>query len=196
MRLRPFAAAALLALVASPAVRAEERPAPKAVAAPASAPVAAAAPALAIALEVTGAVSKPRTFDRAALEALPQTDGATSMHGEKFLFRGVRLDALLEAAGFERGEMGPNVPKRDKRSGWKKAVVVTATDGFQAVFSCAELFAGMGPTEAVLALTVDGKPVPESHGPVRLMVRTDGEPSRAVRNVVKVEVVDLRAPVK
>jgi hypothetical protein len=42
----------------------------------------------------------------------------------------------------------------------EKAVVATAPDGFQAVFSCAELFPEMGPTRAFVVWTVDGQPMP------------------------------------
>jgi hypothetical protein len=49
---------------------------------------------------------------------------------------------------------------------------------FQAVFSCAEVFGSMGATRAMVVWKVDGKPLPEDRGPLRLVVVTDKEPSR------------------
>jgi hypothetical protein len=106
--------------------------------------------------------------------------------------RGVRLDKILAHFGFTPGEMGPDVPVRDKRSGWKKAVRATAADHFEAVFSCAELADGMGPTRAYVVFEIDGKPVPGDSGPFKLVVPTDKEPSRSVRQLVRLEVIDLR----
>ena len=70
---------------------------------------------------------------------------------------------------------------------------VTASDGFQAVFSCAELWEDMGPTRALLAWKLDGKPLPEKMGAFRLVVLTDKEPSRSVYQVVKLEILNLRS---
>jgi hypothetical protein len=115
------------------------------------------------------------------------------MHGRTRRATGVPLDKLLGKAGFNAGPMGKDVPAREKRSGWKKAVVATAADGFQAVFSCAELFPEMGPTRALVAWEIDGKPLPAEEAPFRLVVTTDKEPSRSLYKLVKIEVVDLRS---
>ena len=64
--------------------------------------------------------------------------------------RGVALDKLMVAAGFEPGKMGPDVPKRDKRAGWKKALRLTAADGFQTVLSCGEVWPELGRTRAMV----------------------------------------------
>jgi DMSO/TMAO reductase YedYZ molybdopterin-dependent catalytic subunit len=90
--------------------------------------------------------------------------------------------------------MGKDVPVRDKRKGWKMAVRASAPDGFEAILSCAELFETMGPTRALIAWKIDGKPLPADRGPLRLVVLTDQEPSRSVHSVSKLEVLDLRSP--
>jgi hypothetical protein len=107
--------------------------------------------------------------------------------------RGVRLDRILTHFGFAPGVMGKDIPARDKRSGWKKVVRATASDGFEAVFSCAELAEGMGPTRAYVLFEIDGKPLAADSGPLKLVVPTDKEPSRSVRQLVRLEVLDLRA---
>jgi hypothetical protein len=88
--------------------------------------------------------------------------------------------------------MGKDVPKAEKRAGWKKVVVASAADGFQAVFSCAELAAEMGPTRALVIWKLDGAPIAADEGPLRLVVLTDQEPSRSLWSLKRLEVVDLR----
>jgi hypothetical protein len=88
--------------------------------------------------------------------------------------------------------MSPDTPKSEKRSGWKKIVVASAADGFQAVFSCAEIAEQMGPTRVMVVFSLDGKPLAAGKGPLRLVVLTDKEPSRSLYQLSSLEVVDVR----
>jgi hypothetical protein len=139
-----------------------------------------------------GALPAPKSFAVKDLEGLAPVNESWADHGAQHQVRGVALGKLLEAAGFSPGPMGHDVPKREKRSGWKMALRVTAADGFQAIFSCAELWEQMGSTRALLVWQVDGKPLPPESGPFRIVVITDKEPSRSVHSVVSLEVLDLR----
>jgi hypothetical protein len=105
---------------------------------------------------------------------------------------GVPLEKLLTRAGFEVGAMGKDVPKHEKRKGWRMVVVASAADGFQAVLSCAEFFESMGATRAMVVWKIDGKPLPADRGPLRLVVLTDREPSRSIYGLRTLEVRDLR----
>ena len=87
--------------------------------------------------------------------------------------------------------MGKDVPVSEKRAGYRKAVVATAADGFRAVFSVAECVEGMGATEVFVVWAVDGKPLASDEGPFRLVVLTDGEPSRSLRQLEKLDVVNV-----
>jgi hypothetical protein len=60
------------------------------------------------------------------------------------------------------------------------------------VLSCAEVFESMGATRAMVVWKVDGKPLPEDRGPLRLVVLTDKEPSRSIYSLRKLEILDLR----
>ena len=142
-------------------------------------------------LQLSGDLPKAGTLTMADLK----TDAVTvdwTAHGQTKKATGAPLDKLLDRAGFTPGPMGHDVPVREKRSGWKKAVVATASDGFQAVFSCAELMPEMGPTRALVVWELDGKPLGDD-GPLRLVVTTDKETARSLHNLVRIEVVDLRA---
>src|SRR5579859_3621299 len=133
----------------------------------------AAAPANASVLSVEGLPGQAG-FTVEGLKALGEESVEWEVHGQKRTCAGTPLDKVLAKAGFSAGPMGKDVGKKEKRSGWKLAVVASASDGFQAVFSAAELFPEMGPTRAVVCWTIDGKP----QEPLRLVVPTDREPSR------------------
>jgi hypothetical protein len=129
------------------------------------------------------------------LEALKQLGPETAewvSRGEKHAVVGVPLDKVLTKAGFSAGPMGKDVPPKEKRAGWKKVLLATASDGFQAAFSCAELMPEMGATQALVIWEIDGHPLPEREAPLRLVVLTDKEPSRSLFKLSSLEVVDLR----
>jgi len=47
-----------------------------------------------------------------------------------------------------------------------------------------------GPTRALVIWAMDGRPLAESDGPFRIAVLTDGMPSRSLRQLEKIEVLD------
>jgi hypothetical protein len=152
-----------------------------------------AAPPAASGLAVAGDLPRTGTMAVADLARLAPESFEMSGQGGKHRARGVRLDRILAHFGFSAGEMGKGESTRDKRAGWKKVVRATAADGFEAAFSCAEVSQQMGPTRAYVVFEVDGKPLGPDVGPLRLAVPTDKEASRSVRQLVRLEVVDLRS---
>ncbi len=144
-------------------------------------------------VEVSGALPRSASLGQKELSAHGAKTTAWTVHGTKRQVTGVRLDKVLSHLGFSPGPMGKGVPVAEKRAGYRKAVIATARDGFQAVFSAAECVEGMGPTEVLVVWAVDGKPLPPEEGPFQLAVLTDGEPSRSIRQLRKLEVVDVVA---
>jgi len=142
-------------------------------------------------IEIAGALPQKGKISLADLKKLAATKAVWKSHGEEHEVTGVGLDKVLAKFGFEPGAMGKDVPKQEKRRGWRKVVVATAHDGYAAVLSCAEIFEDMGATRALVVWEVDGKPLPADRGPLRLVVLTDKEPSRSIHGLAKLEVVDL-----
>lgn len=70
--------------------------------------------------------------------------------------------------------------------------MASSADGFEAVFTCAELMPEMGKTRAWIVWSSDGKPLPEDEGPFRLVVTTDQKGSRSVRNLTGLRIFDIR----
>jgi DMSO/TMAO reductase YedYZ molybdopterin-dependent catalytic subunit len=73
-------------------------------------------------------------------------------------------------------------------------VQVEALDGYRVAFSLAELDAGTGSTDAVVALEMDGKPLGGELGAFRMVVPTDKRSARWVRQVARIKVVQPSAP--
>lgn len=145
-----------------------------------------------ISLEGPGLVRASYTA-KALAAFTPVTADFTDKSG-KHLVKGVRLDALLLAQGFTEGAMGPGTDPKVKHAGLRAALVATASDGFEAVFSVGELLPHVGATQALLVWELDGKPLPAQSGPFRLVVTTDKLPSRSLYQLVQLRLVDLSAP--
>ena len=70
-------------------------------------------------------------------------------------------------------------------------VVASASDGYRAVFSLAELDPEFTGSEIIVADTVDGKPLFDYQGPFRIVAPRDTRGARGVRMLQKLEVVRL-----
>ncbi|WP_395747190.1 molybdopterin-dependent oxidoreductase [Prosthecobacter sp.] len=133
-------------------------------------------------LEVSGEVEKPLKLTSADLELLPhQTIDATEHSGEKAQFTGVPLHQILKSAGVPMGEQmrGPAL---------SLYVVVSASDGYQAVYALPELdpLANEGPV--ILAEQKNGKPLDAATGPLRIVMPREKRHARWIRQVIKIEV--------
>jgi hypothetical protein len=131
-------------------------------------------------ISVSGEIPKSGTLTQSDLEKLGPVTVTWKLEKNKHKVTGVPLDVLLKHLGFDAGPMSHDTPKAEKRSGYRKVVVATATDGFKAVFTTAELVPEVGATRAYVIWKIDGKALPESEGKFRLAVITDKEPSRSI----------------
>lgn len=68
-------------------------------------------------------------------------------------------------------------------------VRVTASDGYQVVFSLGELDPTLGGERVLIAYARNGEPLAKD-GPLRLVVPGDKRGARWVRNVVAIDVID------
>jgi len=107
--------------------------------------------------------------------------GAAGKDGEQTRrYTGVLLrDVLTSAKPVEK-------ERQDLR---RSIVVVTATDGYQAVFSWAELFHSPIGEGALVIFERDGAPLPASEGPLALVSLRDTQPGpRHVKWLAKLEI--------
>ncbi|MFB2119354.1 molybdopterin-dependent oxidoreductase [Parapedobacter sp. 2B3] len=134
-------------------------------------------------LEIGGDVGERLSLTMDELKALHvQKYLAQSMKGDTATYDVVRLIDVLALAGVPSGSQvkGEHV---------QKVVVVTAADGYKAVFSLAELDPKSTDNAALLAIGVYGKSLDKRVGPLRLIVPNDQLHSRWVREVRSIFVV-------
>ena len=135
-------------------------------------------------LVVAGDVTQALTITPADLKAMPRTTVTVSEEGKQITYEGVLVGELLKRAGAPVG--------RDLTG---KAVATyvraSAKDGYQVVFSLAELDPGFTPNDIIVADTVDGKPLFDYQGPFRIVAPHDKRGARSIRMLQRIEVVRL-----
>jgi hypothetical protein len=71
-------------------------------------------------------------------------------------------------------------------------VIASASDGYQVVFSLAELDPAFTSNDIIVADTIDGKPLFAYQGPFRIVAPKDLRGARSIRMLQRIEVVRLR----
>lgn len=124
---------------------------------------------------------KPVTVTAADLELLPhQTVKAADHGGKEATWTGVPLYQVLQRAGFDFGDTlrGPALAQY---------VLVTAADGYQAVFALPELDPRSTDDPVLLCETMNDAPLSKETGPLRMVLPKERRHFRWVRQVVKIE---------
>jgi DMSO/TMAO reductase YedYZ molybdopterin-dependent catalytic subunit len=128
-------------------------------------------------VRIGGDVPHPKIFTASDLAALPQRKlEVRDEKGAKEVYQGVAVVELLRRAGAPLGKelRGPKM---------KIYVLVSAKDGYQAVFALAEFDPGFSDNVILLASARDDKPLNEAEGPLRLIVPQDKRHARWVKQV-------------
>jgi hypothetical protein len=98
-------------------------------------------------------------------------------------FEGVRLwDVIQKARSFDANEHKELV---------NTCVIIKASDGYQAVFSLAEIAPSMSDRVVILADRCDGKSLPEADGLLRIVAPGEKMRARWVQQVTGLEIVSL-----
>lgn len=137
-------------------------------------------------LAVTGDVRTPLSLSPAELAAMPRTTvDVTSEDGRTVTYQGVLVGDLLQRAGATLGsEM--------RGDAMTTYVLATASDGYQVLYSLAELDPAFTDSRVIVADTVDGKPLFAYQGPFRIVSPGDRRAARSIRMLQRIEVVRLR----
>lgn len=141
-------------------------------------------------LSIGGGGLTARILTIADLKSFGETTINWSHRGVAAKYQGVAVEAILSGCGFEPGPR--EARPKDKLPGWRKVLLATARDGYQSVFTCAEVWPGMGPTRAFVVWERGGAPLPGDMGPLRVLVTTDGDGSRSIHGVESLQCIDLR----
>ena len=136
-------------------------------------------------VRITGAIAKPVPFTAQDLAAMPRVTVRATSHDQTALYEGVAMRELLTRAGVPAGEAL-------RGAELAKGVLVTGADGYQAAFGIAEFDAAFTDRVSILADRKDGKPLDGSAAPFQLILMGENRPARWVRQVVSIEIVNLK----
>jgi hypothetical protein len=136
-------------------------------------------------LEVGGDVKSRLRLSKADLAAMPRAALETLNDGVATRYEGVWLHELLKKAGAASG-----TELRGKALA--SYLLAEASDGYQAVFSLAEVDPAFTENQVLVADSADGKPLTGALGPFRLVAPKDKRGARSVRMLARLQVVQLR----
>jgi len=136
-------------------------------------------------LSVGGDVKDSLTLTPSDIKAMPRTTVTVSEEGREVNYEGVLVAEILKKAG---------VPLGREMNGAAVAsyVLAGARDGYQVVFSLAELDPGFTSNDIIIADTIDGKPLFDYQGPLRVVAPHDKRGARSIRMLQTLNVVRLR----
>jgi DMSO/TMAO reductase YedYZ molybdopterin-dependent catalytic subunit len=123
-------------------------------------------------IKVQGEVQHPLSLSAADLSKMPQaTVSSRDKQGKPHDFSGVPVSEILHAAGVTTGKdlRGKNMAKY---------LLVSCADGYQVVFSLAELDSAFTDRVAILADKEDGMPLTADTGPFRFVIPGEKKPAR------------------
>ena len=139
-----------------------------------------------VALDVKGDIPAALHLTAEDLARMPhenvtakQEDGSTVHYG------GVRLREILTRAGAPAG-------KDLRGKSLATYVLAKARDGYEIVFTLAELDPRYGDQPILLANSREGQPLDDKQGPLRLICPRDTEGARSVRMLEELDIVSLR----
>jgi DMSO/TMAO reductase YedYZ molybdopterin-dependent catalytic subunit len=135
-------------------------------------------------LIIGGDVATPLTLTPADIKAMPRTTVNVREGDREIRYEGVLAGELLKRAG---APVGRDLTGR----AFATYVRASATDGYQVVFSIAELDPAVTANDIIVADTVDGKALPAQQGPLRIVVPHDSHAARSVRMLQRIDVVRL-----
>jgi len=137
-----------------------------------------------------GVVKAPLQIALADLQTMPRISLRAKTHdGKEHVFEGVALAELLHRAGLPQGEevRGPLL---------SRYLLVTAHDGYRALFSLPELDPAFNDTRALVADRMDGEALTPRDGPLRLVLPSEKRETRWVRMVEKIELLAAPDPIR
>ena len=138
-------------------------------------------------LSVTGDVQKSLSLSLDDLRHQPRTSVTVPndhQAGAQDVYEGVSLAALLKQAG---------VPQGSQIRGAVLATYLVAegADGYRVIFSIAEVDSDFQDSGIIVADTMNGAPLADKSGPLKLVVPHDKRPARSVRMLQSIKVVSV-----
>ncbi len=142
-------------------------------------------PARTAQLKIAGDISSPLTLSAEDLAKMPrEAVTVADQDGTKVQYEGVSLREVLKKAGAPSG-------KQLRGKNLATYLVARAHDGYEVVFTLAEIDPDFGNESVVVADKRDGKALFGFQGPLRLICANDKAGARSVRMLETLDVVKL-----
>ncbi len=137
-------------------------------------------------LTITGDVQHPLSLSVEDLRQLPRTTlkVANPHEGKEETYEGVLLGEILKRAGVAQGSSL-------RGAAMATYVLAQAADGYRVIYSLAELDSDFQDSGVIVADKMDGKPLDEKAGPLRLVAPHDKRPARWIRMLQTIKVVSV-----
>jgi hypothetical protein len=133
-------------------------------------------------LQVTGPAGQTIALNARDLDAMPrETVNVTDEKGSQIAYGGVPVNEILRRVGTPSG-------KDIRGKSLTLYLLVSASDGYHAVFALAELDPIFSNRHILLVDLRDGKPLAANEGPFRIVVPDEKRHARWVRNVTSLTV--------
>ncbi len=114
------------------------------------------------------------------------------LHGAKHHAHAVPLILMLQKCGVPTEiKMNPKADPKTKNLPLRMSVLISATDGYAAVFSLAEMLPQIGGHPVWVQLDQDDQPLADRDGPMKLVAPDDKAPGRWLRSIATVRVATL-----
>lgn len=133
-------------------------------------------------LSITGEVTTPLDLKLTDLASFKQVSHKVKdCDGKEHEFAGVALIEILEKAGVTTGSKlrGENLAKY---------LLISAADGYEVLYSLAEIDPDFTDQVILLATSKDGQPLANGEGPFRIITPNDKKPARWIREVRSIKV--------
>ncbi|WDF66823.1 molybdopterin-dependent oxidoreductase [Sphingobacterium oryzagri] len=133
-------------------------------------------------LTVNGEVNKPLSLSLDDLRKMPLEEIQwTDRDQQQKINKGVSVSAILALAGAPTGSSlrGENI---------RKFLLVSCADGYEVVFSLAELDDSFSDKKAILAFEENGRELPLAKGPLRLVIPGEKKPARSCFQVTQLHI--------
>ena len=133
-------------------------------------------------VKVSGEVTRPITLNRNDLAKMRRSTVSRKDHdGKTNAYSGVALQEILEMAGATMGKQlhGENLTKY---------LLVKCADGYEILFSLAELDSSFTDRMVILADKINGNLLPVDKGPFQLIVGDEKKPARSSFQVTELVV--------
>ena len=122
---------------------------------------------------MSGEVPTPLELRLNDLSKMPRKEASLKdKDGTIHVYTGVSIRDILAKVGAPSGKElhGENI---------SKYLLAKCKDGYQVLFSLAELDASIADKNVIVADTMDGKPLAESKGPLRIVAEGEKKPARS-----------------